>query len=200
MNDKLSSQGGPGKGPGKGFMVRFVSIVGVFVLLLVVLGYMNTRLESIEDQLKFRPPVSEPKAGKAPLPEAIASGQTVYVPVYSHIYAGGGQPHPLEATLSIRNTDRQQAITISAVRYYDTKGRLVENYLKSPLRLAPLETTAFLVKTRDARGGSGANFIVEWVSETVANEPIVEAVMVGIDKTHHISFLSHGRVLHKTGE
>ena len=200
MNDKQSPQGGPGKGPGQGFLVRFVVIVGVFVLLLVVLGYMNTRLESIEDQLKFRPPASEPKAGKAPLPDTIASGQTIYVPVYSHIYAGGGQPHSLEVTLSIRNTDPGKTVTVTSVRYYDTKGKLVEDYLKSPLRLEPLETTAFLVKKQDVRGGSGANFITEWVSETVVNEPIVEAVMVGIDKTHHISFVSQGRVLHKTGE
>ena len=200
MNDKKSPQDGQAKGPDQGFLVRFVVIVGVFVLLLVVLGYMNTRLESIEDQLKFRPPAFEPKAGKAPLPDTIASGQTIYVPVYSHIYAGGGQPHPLEVTLSIRNTDPGKTITLTSVRYYDTKGKLVEDYLKSPLRLEPLETTAFLVKRQDARGGSGANFITKWVSEAVVNEPILEAVMVGIDKTHHISFVSQGRVLHTTGE
>ena len=170
------------------------------MLLLVVLGYMNTRLESIEDQLKFRPPVSVPKAGKAALPDTIASGQKIYIPVYSHIYSRGGQPYQLEITLSIRNTDPHSAITVSSVRYYDTKGKLVEDYLKSPLRLAPLETAAFLVKKRDLRGGSGANFITEWVSDTVVNEPVVEAVMIGIDKTHNISFVSHGRVLHETGE
>ncbi len=200
MNDKRAPQDGPGKGPSQGFLVRFVIIVGVFVLLLVVLGYMNTRLESIEEKLQFRPPASAPKAGKAPLPDTIASGQAIYVPVYSHIYAGGGQRHPLEVTLSIRNTDPARTITITSVRYYDTTGALVEDYLKSPLRLEPLETTAFLVKKHDMRGGSGANFITEWVSETVVNEPIVEAVMVGIDKTHQISFVSHGRALHKIGE
>ena len=41
-------------------------------------------------------------------------GQTVYVPVYSHIYSGDReQPFYLAATLSIRNTDRIQAITIT---------------------------------------------------------------------------------------
>jgi hypothetical protein len=40
-------------------------------------------------------------------------GQTVYVPVYSHIYSGDReQPFYLAATLSIRNTDTKHAITL----------------------------------------------------------------------------------------
>ncbi|MGD9103948.1 MAG: DUF3124 domain-containing protein, partial [Desulfobacterales bacterium] len=36
---------------------------------------------------------------------ALSGGQTVYVPIYSHIYSGlKGRPFSLAATLSIRNT------------------------------------------------------------------------------------------------
>ena len=36
----------------------------------------------------------------------LSSGQTVYVPIYSHIYSGvKGRPFDLAATLSIRNTN-----------------------------------------------------------------------------------------------
>jgi hypothetical protein len=36
----------------------------------------------------------------------LSAGQTVYVPIYSHIYSGlKGRPFNLAATLSIRNTD-----------------------------------------------------------------------------------------------
>jgi hypothetical protein len=36
----------------------------------------------------------------------LSTGQTVYVPIYSHIYSGlKGRPFNLAATLSIRNTD-----------------------------------------------------------------------------------------------
>lgn len=166
----------------------------------MALGYVNTRLESIEDQLKFVPPASAPRSGQAPLPEKVASGQMIYVPVYSHVYSQGGRAFPMESTLSIHNTDPYAPITVTSVRFYNTKGKQVEEYLKSPLRLAPLETTEFLVKKGDIRGGSGANFITEWVAESVVNEPIVEAVMVAISDKHSMSFVSYGRALHDTKE
>ncbi len=47
----------------------------------------------------------------------IAMGQTIYVPVYSHIYHNNRQEiFNLAATLSIRNTDLEQPIIITSVR------------------------------------------------------------------------------------
>ena len=198
MNDSDSPTNDSDGGANSRFLIRYAVIVGAFVLLLVALGYLNTRLESIEDQLKFRPPATAPRSGEAPLPEKVASGQMIYVPVYSHVYSVGGRAFPMESTLSIHNTDPYASITLAAVRYYNTKGELVEDYLKSPLRLEPLETTEFLVKKGDIRGGSGANFVVEWVSDSVVNEPIIEAVMVAISDKHSISLLTAGRALHDT--
>ncbi|MDD5500799.1 MAG: DUF3124 domain-containing protein, partial [Candidatus Omnitrophica bacterium] len=43
--------------------------------------------------------------------------------------------------------------------------------------------------------GTGAKFIVEWVSETDVVSPIVEAVMVTIKGGQGISFISPGRVI-----
>ncbi len=103
----------------------------------------------------------------------------IYVPVYSHIYAKGGKPFLLEATLSIRNSDPKEDIAIASVRYYDTNGKLIRDYLEKPMLLKPLATTEFLVAQKETEGGSGANFIVEWVSDTKVNEPIIEAVMIG---------------------
>ena len=53
----------------------------------------------------------------------IIMGQTIYVPIYSHIYHDNSQKNVinLSATLSIRNTDLKNSIIITAVRYYDTK-------------------------------------------------------------------------------
>ena len=79
----------------------------------------------------------------------------------------------METTLSIRNTDPQQAIVISAVRYFDTQGKLVKDHLAQALRLGPLESTEFLVEKRDVSGGSGANFVVEWSAEGAVNPPII---------------------------
>ena len=170
------------------------------MFLLVVRGYLNTRLESIEDQLKFRPPTPGSRLGQPVMPEQIAREQSVYVPVYSHVFSRGGRPFLLETTLSIRNTEPNASITLTSVRYYDTKGKLIENYLKKPLRLESLESTEFLVKKLDTRGGAGANFLVEWVAETDVNEPIVEAVMVAIGESWGISFVSFGRPLRSVSD
>lgn len=57
----------------------------------------------------------------------IAMGQTIYVPVYSHIYHQDQQKiFNLAATLSIRNTDLTNPIIITSVRYYDSDGKLLE--------------------------------------------------------------------------
>ena len=57
----------------------------------------------------------------------LSDGQTVYVPIYSHIYSGiKARPFDLAATLSIRNTDPTHAITLLAVTYYDSDGKLVQ--------------------------------------------------------------------------
>lgn len=126
----------------------------------------------------------------------IAMGQTIYVPVYSHIYYGDQQQiFNLAATLSIRNTDLTNSIIITSVRYYNSDGKLVKQYLERPIQLGALASTDFFVKKTDTSGGLGANFIVEWVAQTEISEPIVEAVMLGTDLHQGISLLSPGRVI-----
>ncbi len=169
--------------------------VGSFVLLLIMMMYLASRLVNIEDQLSYEAPSITQKQVLDTHGIDIVEGQTVYVPVYSHIYAGGGEPHLLETTISIRNSDPQRAINVTSARYFDTKGSLIQEHVEGRLQLGPLETAAFLVRKRDARGGSGANFIVAWNSEKPVYEPIIEAVMVGQTKNQSISFKSVGRPL-----
>ena len=76
----------------------------------------------------------------------VVEGQTIYVPVYSHIYSGGGEAHLLEVTLSVRNTDPERTIRLVAVQYFDTRGVLVKNYLEQSVGLGPMETVEFLVE------------------------------------------------------
>lgn len=166
----------------------------VFVLVVIsILVYFELRHESIEEKLRFREPSPGDASREIALPAS--RGQRVYVPAYSHIYGLGGKPYLLETTLSVRNTDVEHPITISSVRYYDTNGKLVKEYLNSPRRLAPLATGEFLVESEDIRGGSGANFIVEWSSSEEVNEPLIEAVMVSIGQSTSFSFARRGRVL-----
>jgi hypothetical protein len=168
-----------------------------FVFLLLLLYFVGNSFETLENQLRFQPPVAGQGNGNGAYGIEIVDGQTVYVPVYSHIYADGGRPHLLETTLSIRNLDPNRAISISSVKYFDTRGSLIKEYLDGKMRLGPLETTAFLVEKRDTRGGSGANFIVVWDAEEPVYEPLIEAIMIGFSEDNSISFTSPGRALIK---
>jgi len=126
----------------------------------------------------------------------IAMGQTIYVPVYSHIYHHNRQEiFELAITLSIRNTDLNNSMVVTSVRYYNSEGKLVKQYLERPIQLDALASTDFFINRNDTSGGLGANFIVEWVAQTQISEPIVEAVMIGTDFQQGISFTSSGRVI-----
>lgn len=126
----------------------------------------------------------------------LSKGQTVYVSVYSHIYGGPkSRPMDLTATVSLRNTDSASPITILSVKYYDSEGKLIKDYLTKPVPLGPLATIRFIVEEHDRTGGSGANFIVKWKSDTEANPPVVEAVHIGTRSGQGISFLTTGRVI-----
>ena len=81
------------------------------------------------------------------------------------------------------------------MKYYNSDGNLVREHLENPLRLAPLASTDFVVNQSDQTGGSGANFLVEWVAEIEVYEPIVEALMVSTSSQQGISFISQGRVI-----
>ncbi|WP_319575984.1 DUF3124 domain-containing protein [uncultured Desulfobacter sp.] len=120
----------------------------------------------------------------------LSKGQKIYVPAYSHIYTGNRQvPSLLTVTLSIRNTDMAHTIEVVFVDYYDTKGKLLKNYLPSPVFLKPLESIRYVVDYDDKAGGDGANFIVEWRSKNTVNPPIMETIMIG----SRSSFTSRGQ-------
>jgi len=167
----------------------------LFVGLLAGIAYLGDRLHSIEDNLSYVPPVLENMLVDSNSIH-ITNAQTVYVPIYSHIYSSGGNPQLLEATLSIRNSDPDKSITLISANYYNSQGKNLQNYLKGQLVLGPLQSTEILVEKQDARGGSGANFIVEWRSDKPVYEPVVEAIMIGSEK-NGISFKSYGRPLMK---
>ncbi len=101
----------------------------------------------------------------------------------------------LSATLSIRNTDLTNSIIITSVRYYDSDGKLIRQDIKSPVELKPLASTDFFIAADDTSGGSGANFIVEWVAEKTVYEPVIEAIMISTSSSQGISFVSPAKIL-----
>ena len=126
----------------------------------------------------------------------ITSGQTIFVPAYSEInYASGGRSLDLAVTLSVHNADFTHPIIITSVRYYDTNGQLLKEYLDQPHRLGPMASADFFVEPSEQTGGVGTNFIVEWVAEQPVYEPVVEALMLNTSGAQGLSFSSPGRVI-----
>jgi hypothetical protein len=135
-------------------------------------------------------------AGPSAADMRLLIGQTVYVPVYSHIYSGDReQPFYLAATLSIRNTDTAHPITITAVDYYDSDGKFLKHYLEKAFSLVAMATKRYVVPESDKSGGSGAKFIIKWQSAQPVAEPLIESVMISTKTQQGISFTSRGRVL-----
>ncbi|HZW29667.1 MAG TPA: DUF3124 domain-containing protein [Isosphaeraceae bacterium] len=126
----------------------------------------------------------------------VAAGQTIYVPAYSSIpISDRAEPFDLAVTLGIRNADRAHPIVVTTVGYYDQDGQLVRDYLKKPLRIAPMASVGFFVAESDRRAGVLASFLVQWVAEQEVTTPIVESVMVGVASSRGVSFISPGRVI-----
>jgi hypothetical protein len=126
----------------------------------------------------------------------LSRGQVVYAPVYSHIYIGDRErPFLLAVTLSIRNTDPDDAIVVTKVSYFNSEGTRLEEYLKQPVTLEKMSATRFVVHESDKTGGSGASFLVEWETVKSVSPPIIETVMIGAQTQQGISFTSRGQVI-----
>ena len=137
--------------------------------------------------------ISIAASGAAGADAGLSQGQTLYVPVYSHIYSGDRErPVYLAVTVSIRNTDPVRTIQVTTVDYYNSEGRQLQRYLEKPLLLAPLATVRYVVKESDKAGGSGANFLVRWQSSEPANPPLAESIMISTASQLGISFTSRG--------
>lgn len=137
-------------------------------------------------------------AGFASAEESItlSKGQTLYVPAYSHIYAGDRElPMLLTVTLSIRNIDVNHPITLIYADYHGTKGELIKKYVEKSILIKPLESIRYVIPQKDKSGGSGANFMVQWESDKAVNPPIIESVMIGTEGQQGISFTSRGEVI-----
>ena len=128
--------------------------------------------------------------------ESLSSGQTLYVPAYSHITIGNrNKPFLLTVTVHVRNADPKNAITLTSVDYYDSNGNLIKRYLNRPVIIRPLSSSRHVVPRDERQGGSRAGFLVSWKADRKVNPPVVESVMIGAESQQGISFTSRGQVL-----
>jgi len=124
------------------------------------------------------------------------SSASIYVPVYSTIYyENKGRTIELTATVSVRNTDLKHRIILRSVDYYGTDGKLLKSYLTEPVEVLPMAAADFVIARTENSGGTGANFVVNWASETKVSEPLAEAVMVSTGSSQSISFVSRGQTI-----
>jgi hypothetical protein len=126
----------------------------------------------------------------------LAKGQTLYLPIYSHMLYGNlgrnGKASQvlLSSLVSIRNTDGKRPIRILSARYFDTNGKLLGERVPSPVVLPPYGTLELFVELNDASGGSGANFIVKWEADQPVNPPQVESLHANMDGGKAVIFMT----------
>ncbi|MDW3195433.1 MAG: DUF3124 domain-containing protein [Cytophagales bacterium] len=121
---------------------------------------------------------------------------SVYVPIYSNIYSRSKEmSFLLTATLSIRNTSFSDTLYINSIDYYNTEGDLVNRYLEQPIFLKPMASIDYVVDEEDDSGGSGANFIVVWGSQSSTTQPIIQAVMISTNGQQGVAFTTEGKSL-----
>jgi Protein of unknown function (DUF3124) len=133
--------------------------------------------------------------------EELSNGQTLYLPVYSKIWHGDrvvDGKYPLDsllsALISIRNTSLVTPIRVSSARYYSTEGKLLKEYLINPVTINAMGTAELFVERKEAAGGSGANFVIQWDSAVPTNPPVVEAVHADIrGGSHALTFITTAR-------
>jgi hypothetical protein len=177
--------------------IKLIIFVFVIVPIVLLVLFIEFRFRSFESSVPFQEPSlrDESRMEIDVMPWHPVDGQRLYVPAYSHVYHQKGDPYLLTVTLNIRNTDVDDEIVVTSVRYFDTGGKEVRSLLKKPLRLSPLAATEFVIEREDKLGGSGASFIVEWKAGTKVNQPLVETIMIDTRGQQGISFIAQAVIL-----
>jgi hypothetical protein len=169
----------------------------LLVVLLCTLAVVRVLFFSASNHAGAAPGDLTPTKGTA---VNLARGELIYVPIYSRIfYEDAKAALELAATLSIHNVNPDRSITVTKADYYDTSGKPIHKYLEAPLVLKPLETKNLVIERANTAGGAGANFLVEWHSDTEVTSPLVEALMVNASHNLGISFTSNGKVVQRFG-
>lgn len=123
-------------------------------------------------------------------------GQIVYLPIYSNIQNNTDTGKiDMSAFVAVHNTDFKNKIKLLKVQYFDTDGKLVHDFLLNQTKeLNPLQTTDFYIPYKD-QSGTGANFLIEWISDSLVTEPLFEAITLNLLSNNTVAVLSQGKVI-----
>lgn len=126
------------------------------------------------------------------LSDSLVSGSS-YLSVYSQIYSvTEHKRHDLTATISIRNINKKDTIFIKEADFYNTKGDLIKTYFTETIYVNPMQTIEIVINERDVEGGTGANFVFDWLASKDAKPPYFEAVMISTSGQQGLSFTTKG--------
>ena len=131
--------------------------------------------------------------------DSFLTGQLLYMPVYSNIpyHIVGVSEFDMSAFVAVHNTDLVNPIKITKAIYFDTHGKPVFDFLtKGIVILDPLSTRDFYVPYED-KSGTGANLLIEWVSDTGVSEPLIESITISLKPNQSVAFLSKGKVINE---
>ena len=129
------------------------------------------------------------------LDTSLVSGAT-YLSVYSQIYSTTEhKTHDLTATVSIRNINKRDTIFIKEAKYFDTKGDLIRTYFESPIFVKPMQTIEIVIDEKDKSGGTGANFVFDWLAPKKEKAPYFEGVMITTYGQQGLSFTTNGIII-----
>ena len=156
---------------------------------------MKSRLRAAFGALVFALGLAS-TAALAQAARPLSRGQTLFLPIYSHmLYGNLGKSGKasyllLSALVSIRNTDPGRPLRVLSARYFDTHGKALAERVPAPVSIPPLGTLELFVELNDASGGSGANFIIRWEAEQPINPPLVEALHANMDGGKAVIFMT----------
>ncbi|SFR52531.1 Protein of unknown function [Robiginitalea myxolifaciens] len=161
-------------------------------------GFLLTILVSCgesEQRSSIDPVNWDKRMVKHAIADSLIEGST-YLSVYSQIYSQDeNRTHDLTATVSMRNTNRQDTIYLSSADYFDTHGTLIRSYFSKRIFIRPMETVEIIIDEVDKDGGTGANFIFDWQVPEGALPPHFEAVMISTYGQQGLSFTTQGVIL-----
>ncbi len=181
-----------GQGRGALSMARWVSVIVVLLLTAFVFASCKEQESRTESP---RPTVFNPETLKIPDGGGRKiRGQVLYMPIYSNIPYSEKRHYDLSAFLAIHNTDLKNRIKITRVDFFNTDGKVVNQFIAADQWLDPLATAIFTIPQKD-QSGTGANFLVEWMADQPVNEPLIESIMKDLSGNLGLSFLSTGRVI-----
>lgn len=169
------------------------------ILLIIVLLFSACKHEKPENTEPL--PMTGPFNPEFLLKDDAATrkmrGQLMYMPVYSNVpyHIVGVEQFDMSAFVAVHNTDLSHPITITNALYFNKMGKPVFDFLtEGKIVLDPLATHDFYVPYED-KSGNGANFIIEWVSDTLVSEPLVESVTISLKPNQSVAVLSKGRII-----